>query len=355
MSLEIRFTKHLDHYPIDLDLCLPDRGVTAVYGPSGAGKSTLLRVIAGLDRVDGAVVRFNQTIWQDNDVFVPPHQRKLAMVFQQPSLFDHMSVEQNIFYARRVAAKAVNPAFPIDSFIDTLQLRPLLQRTPMSLSGGEQQRVAILRALAANPALLLMDEPLASLDDKLKSDFMLLFDELLAKISIPVIYVTHSKQEVARLSQQLVLIEQGRCITQGETQLVLTDLSHTLAVANDAKCALQGTVIAQDEHHHVTQVSTQAGDIWVSYIGRPLGSKVNLVIKAKDVSLTLSKQTDTSILNILYGQIVASRETGQGKVVIKIAVNGTFLLSQITLKSFTQLNLSVGQPIFAQIKSVAVA
>ncbi|GAA0852720.1 molybdenum ABC transporter ATP-binding protein [Aliiglaciecola litoralis] len=355
MSLQVSFCQTFDNCAIDLDLNLANRGVTAVFGPSGVGKSTLLRVIAGLDEIDGAKVRFNAQVWQDKGRFLPAHERKLAMVFQQPSLFEHMSVEQNIYYARRFSTKPANSAFPVEDFIDTLQLRSLLKRAPQTLSGGEQQRVAIVRALAADPQLLLMDEPLASLDDSLKSEFMLTFEALLRQVPIPVIYVTHSKLEVARLCSQLVLLDNGRCIGQGATQQVLTDLSHPLALEEDAKSALHGKIIAHDKHHHITQIDTQAGIIWVSLVPSAINTTVNLVIKAKDVSVTLSKQTDSSILNILPAKIVDFRHAGKGKTILKIAVGETFLLGQITDKSFAHLALKKEQEMFVQVKSVALS
>jgi molybdate transport system ATP-binding protein len=354
MSLRVCFKKILEPHSIEVDLCLAKHGVTALYGPSGAGKTTILRVIAGLERADNADISLNGEVWEHDSQFVPTHKRQLGIVFQQPSLFEHMNVEQNIFYAQRVAKQAQQPSFSIQPFIQQLQLTPLLKRHPNTLSGGEQQRVAIVRALAANPKILLMDEPLASLDDETKFEFMAMFESLLRQISLPVLYITHSKQEVARLSEHLVLIDKGKCVAQGKTRDLFCDLSLNFAQQDDAKCALRAKVVVDNKPQHVSQLSTQAGLLWTANVSQPIDTYVNLVIQAKDVSVTLSRQIDTSILNVLEGCIADFRTTSGGNMILKIAVGEAFILSQITIKSFTELHLKKQQKVFAQIKSVAV-
>ena len=229
-----------------------------------------------------------------------------------------------------------------------------MQRMPNTLSGGEQQRVAIVRAIAAQPKVLLMDEPLSSLDDGLKAEFMDELGVLLQNLHLPVVYVTHSLDEVAKISQHLLLIERGKCVGQGKTNELLTDLDNLLAKSINAKSALDATVISHDTKHHMSVLATSAGDLFTTKIDKPISHKLKVVIQAKDVSVTLSRQQDTSILNVLEGQVVGFENTESGRVTLKVSVNGCFILSQITQRSFSQLAIDIGCKVFIQIKSMAL-
>ncbi|WJG10911.1 molybdenum ABC transporter ATP-binding protein [Aliiglaciecola sp. LCG003] len=355
MSIAVSFTKHLSSHTLEIDVNITENGVTAIFGPSGVGKTTLLRVIAGLEAVSNGRVRFGSQVWQQQSQLMPTHLRQVAMVFQQPSLFAHLNVENNIFYAKQInPQKFAQLNFNLQRLIDIFQLQPLLKRMPNSLSGGEQQRVAIVRALASQPKVLLMDEPLASLDDGLKQQFIGYFETLLEQINIPVIYVTHSKEEVARLSTHLIMLDKGDVVAQGKTADISTDLLLPLANASDAKCCVQGTISQHLPQQHLSQLNTSIGELYVAMLAAPCHNKVSVLIFAKDVSITLSHQQDTSILNILGATIVDFSFTEPGKVTVKLAIQGTYLLSQITRKSFDDLALTAGMNVFAQIKSIAL-
>ncbi|GAC14633.1 molybdenum ABC transporter ATP-binding protein [Aliiglaciecola lipolytica] len=361
MSLLVRFTKqvgdkHVDKANIKLDVEINSRGVTAVFGPSGAGKTTLLRVIAGLEKLPDAKVKFNHQVWQDADTFIAPEHRHIGMVFQHPSLFEHLNVEQNIYFSEKLKANRNRKKhIDISQIITLLQLTPLLKRTPNTLSGGEQQRVAIARALATQPDLLLMDEPLSALDEKLKSEFLAYLEKLLIQLSIPVVYVSHSKAELARLSSQVVLINRGEVVGQGPSANVLTDLNQPLMLSSDLQTVLHGEVKAFDTQNQVAEIDTDAGPLYLSQISNSVGEHLKVVIHAKDVSVALSNAQDTSILNILPATVEEFKFTENASVILKLRVGRRFILSQITQKSFNQLKIVKQLPLFAQIKAVVLA
>ncbi|MEP4892052.1 MAG: molybdenum ABC transporter ATP-binding protein [Aliiglaciecola sp.] len=359
MSLQLSFSKPLHREKVEVKLKLKSTGVTALFGPSGAGKTTVLRVIAGLENVDNAQVTFKSQVWQDQHTFVPPQHRHIGMVFQQASLFEHLTVKQNIyFYQGLKAHKDREERFNVAQLIELLQLTPLLTRLPNSLSGGEQQRVAIVRALATQPDLLLLDEPLSALDDELKSQFLDYLAPLLEQISIPVIYVTHSKSELARLANYVVLIDKSGIVGQGDSADLLTDLHQPLTLGSDLQSVLRAKVESIDEQQHVSALDTPAGQIWVNTYDRSsakfIGQTMKVVIHAKDVSVSLSRATDTSILNVLPAQIVDFKHIENGSVILKLQVRSAVILSQITQRSFSQLKLVKALNVFAQIKGVVL-
>lgn len=355
MMINVAFRQQYDSCQIALDIQIPNKGVTAVFGPSGAGKSTLLRVIAGLESIDDATVSVGDDIWQSNSRFVATHERGVGMVFQQPCLFEHLTVEQNILYSTRLGrARKSLDEYRVDDFISRFGLAPLMQRLPHTLSGGEQQRVAIVRAIAAQPKVLLMDEPLSSLDEGLKAHFMEEIGVLLQTLDMPVVYVTHSLDEVAKISQHLVLMEKGKYIGQGNTNEILTDLELHLASSSNAKSALDATLVSHDKKHHMSLLSTQVGNLYTTMIDKPVSYKLKVVIQAKDVSVTLSRQDDTSILNVLEGQVVGTETSAPGRVTLKVSINDYCLLSQISERSYSQLDIQLGCKVFVQIKSMAL-
>ncbi|MDO6693607.1 molybdenum ABC transporter ATP-binding protein [Aliiglaciecola sp. 3_MG-2023] len=355
MSLQVRFMKPLNSRSIKVDLDLKSKGVTVLFGPSGAGKTTLLRVIAGLDNLTDAQVIFEHNLWQNENTFVPPQNRHIGMVFQQPSLFEHLNVEQNIYFYRGLKNhKNREQRFNVPQLIELLKLTPLLRRAPNTLSGGEQQRVAIVRALATQPDLLLMDEPLSALDDELKSQFLDYLEPLLEQISIPVIYVTHSKSELARLAKQVVLMDKTGVTGQGTTSELLTDLNQSLTLGPDLQSVLSAKVDLVDVQQHVSAIETPAGRLWVSITNKAAGQRMKVVIHAKDVSVSLTRASDSSILNVLPAQLLDFKFTQSGSVILKLKVGSSVILSQITQKSFQHLKLAKDLHLFAQIKGVVI-
>lgn len=355
--MSMRIVSQTSHhgFSLELDLSLPTTGVTAVFGPSGSGKTSLLRMIAGLDKRPGAEVHFNQQCWQQENRFVSVDQRKIGYVFQQPGLFPHLNVAQNITYGQSRNAQSDDIFIQlIDELIDIFELRRLIKRDPHSLSGGEQQRVAIVRALASSPQLLLMDEPLASLDEALKSEFMGYLEQILKTLPIPVIYVTHSKQEVARLSQHLLLLKAGKCVANAKTRDIFTDFSLDVSLFDSPQALIPARVIHIDPRFQLTRFTSGLGEVVATISKHQPGQQATLVIQASDVSITLSRQTDSSIQNIFAGRITQFEKVGEGKVLLKIAIQDDVLLSQISEQSFEHLGLAINQAVFAQIKSVAI-
>lgn len=355
MTLKVNFKCQYVDKQIAFDLVLSTSKITAIFGPSGVGKTTLLRVIAGLENPQNSHVVFNQTQWQTSNKFVATEQRNIGFVFQQPSLFEHLDVQQNIEYGIRRRKQSVKNLEPyLSELYKILALEPLLNRAVSNLSGGEQQRVAIARALACKPQLLLMDEPLASLDDDLKQLFMGYLERLQAIINIPIIYVSHSRDEVARLADDTVLVDEGRVVAQGSTFSVFTDLSLPLASASNAKSVIQARIIQHEERDHLTMLSSEIGDLRVRQLDTPLNHKLKLGIRASDVSITLSVHGQTSILNVLKAQIEDWTDCKSGTVTLKLKIEEGILLSQITKRSFDDLALQTGLNVYAQIKSVAL-
>ncbi len=353
MSLEARFRVDRGEFVLDVELSAPGRGVTGVFGPSGCGKTTLLRAIAGLDRHPTGFLRIGATTWQDGDRFVPTHRRAVGYVFQETSLFPHLTARGNVEYGR----KRVPPAerrVALDRAIDLLGIATLLDRKPASLSGGERQRVALARALATSPRLLLMDEPLAALDRERKGEILPYFESLHAELDIPVIYVSHSADEVARLADHLVLLEAGGVRAAGPIGDLLTRLDLPLAHGSDAESLIEATVSEHDDEYHLTYLETAGGRFTLTRNQLPIGTKVRLRIAARDVSLTLEPQTGTSILNIFPARVDQLLPEGDALVMARLLVGGAPMLARVTRKSAAALDLASGKRVFAQVKSVAL-
>ncbi len=353
MKIEARFRINRGDFRLDVDLNLPGQGVTAILGPSGSGKTTLLRAIAGLEHYPGGKLKVGGLCWQEGKNFVPPHQRPLAYVFQEASLFAHLNVHRNLEYGLKRVPKADHKV-SLAQAISLLGIEHLLERKPETLSGGERQRVAIARALAVSPQLLMMDEPLASLDIKLKQEILPYIEMLHQKLDIPVIYVSHSPDEVARLADYLVLLEAGRVVATGPIHEILTRLDLPLASDSEAAAIVEAFVSGHDETYHLTHLDFAGGQITVTRNTLPLGSPARLRLGARDVSLTLEHQSRTSILNIFRATVDGITEQGNAQVIVRLLAGGVPILSRITRKSADELGLKMGKPVFAQVKSVAL-
>ena len=329
------------------------RGVTSLFGPSGCGKTTLLRAIAGLDRHRDGHLAFGDETWQDEGRFLPPHERPLGYVFQEASLFEHLDVRRNIeFGARRVPA--AERRVSLERAIELLDVGGLLGRKPEALSGGERQRVAIARALAVSPRLLLMDEPLAAVDQTRKQEILPYIESLHRELDIPVIHVSHLPDEVARFADRLVLMRDGRVLAAGPVQEILTRLDLPLAHETRAAAVVDAIVSGTDPRYRLSRVAFEGGELTLSQPDLPVGTTVRLRIEARDVSLTLERQSGTSILNILETRVEEIREEHDARVVVRLLAGATPLLAGVTRKSAEELGLAPGQTVFAQIKSVAL-
>ena len=353
MSIEARFAARRGDFSLDVDLQIPSAGVTAVLGPSGSGKTTLLRAIAGLDRYQGGHLKIGERTWQGDGHFVPTHERSLGYVFQEASLFTHLSVRANVEYGLRRIPEAERRV-SLDQAIELLGIGHLLTRAPRTLSGGERKRVAIARALAVSPKLLLMDEPLANLDEARRREVMPYIESLSAELEIPVIYVTHSQDEVARLANELVLLDAGRVAASGPIDELFTRLDLPLAHGDDAAAIVVATVAGHDEDFDLTHLDFGGGRISVPRATIATGGQARLRFAARDVSLTLEHQSSTSILNIFPAVVDEVADEGSAQVTVRLMAEGVPNLARITRKSAVELDLQSGKPVYAQVKSVAL-
>ncbi len=352
MSIRARFRLDRAGFSLDVDLELPGAGVTALFGPSGSGKTTLLRCVAGLERAHGGFLSVNGDSWQDDKLFLPTHRRPLGYVFQEASLFPHLTVEQNLaFGLKRVPAgsRQVDTGY----LVDLLGIGHLLGRKPDRLSGGERQRVAIARALFTSPRLLLMDEPLAALDPQRKAEILPYLERLHRELSIPVLYVSHSPDEVARLADTLVLLESGRAKAVGPVAEVMARLDLPTAHGGEAGVVVEAAVAAHDAYA-LTRLDFPGGALWVPNHAEPIGTPARARILARDVSLALVKPEHTSILNILPAEVVETAPEGKGRTLVRLSLAGTPLLAQVSDKSAAVLGLAPGKQVFAQIKAVSI-
>ncbi|EJM83441.1 molybdenum ABC transporter, ATP-binding protein [Pseudomonas sp. GM74] len=354
MRLKLRYSG----FALNVDLQLPGRGVTALYGHSGSGKTTCLRCIAGLERADQGFIQVNDEVWQDSDnrIFVAPHKRALGYVFQEASLFPHLSVLANLEFGLK---RIPRPQRRVDMAHATelLGISHLLDRHPQHLSGGERQRVGIARALLTSPKLLLMDEPLAALDAQRKGEILPYLQRLHDELDIPVLYVSHSQDEVARLADHIVLLSNGKALASGPIGQTLARLDLPLAMGDDAGVVIEGRVSAYDADYQLLslQLPDTSLDIRVPHTPMDVGQALRCKVQARDVSLSLDNAGHSSILNRLPVTVVSEMNADNAAhVLIRLDAAGTPLLARITRYSRDQLNVHPGQPLWAQIKAVAV-
>lgn len=353
-------------FTLDVALSLPGRGVSVLFGPSGCGKTTVLRALAGLERASGRVTVGDET-WQDDAkrVFLPTHRRALGYVIQEPSLFPHLDVRGNFEYAVRRAQATVSSVM-LDRAIEMLGIGSLMRRRVHTLSGGERQRVGIARALASCPRLLLMDEPLAALDAARKAEILPFLERLHRDLLIPIVYVTHSMDEAARLADHLVLMREGGVRASGP----LFDLLSQPALAasaqggdrDDAGVVIDACIAAHDEGYGLSQAVFDGGALWIGgALHAVLGTRVRVRVPARDVSVTRATPAQTSILNVLRVTLETSQRDGHTVLLglrvaqpTKTDAPLTRLLARITRKSSDTLDLREGDVLYAQIKSAAL-
>lgn len=344
-----------NNFALNIDLQLPGRGITALFGPSGCGKTTCLRALAGLERAQGRVA-VNGQVWQDDAQrqWLPTHQRALGYVFQEASLFPHLSARANVEYGLQrtpIARRKVQ----MEQAVDLLGIGHLLDRSPATLSGGERQRIAIARALATSPQLLLMDEPLSALDAQRKAEVLPYLERLHRSLDMPVLYVSHSQDEVARLAHHVVLLQAGRVVSQGETAVLLTQRDHPMGPAADAASLVQGQITHYDAQDHLSTVRFEGGELFISGAAeRGNGETVRLRVLARDVSVALQAPSGSSILNRVPATLAALREDSPGQVMLTLQAGPTTLLARVSARSVRELGLQQGQSVIAQIKSVAL-
>ncbi|MBF0367861.1 MAG: molybdenum ABC transporter ATP-binding protein [Magnetococcales bacterium] len=354
MTIEAQFRLQRGGFKLDVDLTFPARGVTALFGPSGCGKTTLLRAIAGLERESQGSCRVKGEVWQSSTHFLPTHQRPIGFVFQEATLFPHLTVRGNLEYGlkrtppgrRRVQLEEAAALLGVDNF---------LHRKPQKLSGGERQRVAIARALLTSPRLLLMDEPLAALDQASKREILPYLERLHDELEMPVLYVSHAAEEVARLADYLVVMAEGKVLATGPLTETLARLDLPIHQGENTGVVVKGIIRERNPRWHLARAAFQGGDFWIPDTGFALGKEIRLRILARDVSLSLEKHTGTSILNIIPATVVEIAEARHpGVRRVKLMMDQTPLVARLTVRSTETLQLKPGKQLWAQIKSVAV-
>lgn len=352
--IQIKYALRRENFALDVDLDLPLRGIAGLFGASGAGKTSLLRCIAGLERPATGKLVVAGDVWQDNssNTWRAVHQRDIGYVFQEPRLFAHLDVHGNIEFGLR--RREHNGAPDIDHIIGLLGLERLLTRRIDELSGGEAQRVAIARALLCAPRFVLMDEPLASLDQKRKDDILPFLDRLRAEAEVPIIYVSHNIDEICRLCDYLVVLDDGRVVADGALQSVLVRMDVPLLSGEQAGSVIQGTAKSYDENDDLTCLHFSGGNLWVPGKANVDGAILRLRIRANDVSLCRTKPEQSTILNIVPAIVEAIQPDQGPSMLVRLVLGADRIVARVTRRSIRELDLQEGEEVFAQIKSVAV-
>jgi molybdate transport system ATP-binding protein len=351
LSLDVALDRPGFSLRVAVELALA--GITALFGPSGSGKTTLLRIIAGLEHEASGTVAFDGEPWQSGARRLPTHRRRVGYVFQDGRLFSHMTVAQNLEFALRRSTPAARPSIDLAEAIEALDLRSLLERRTLSLSGGEQQRVAIARALLRRPRLLLMDEPLSSLDVNRKREILPHIEALPGLFGVPVLYVTHNLDEVARLANDVVLLAEGRIAAYGNVAEVFerTELRFLMG-GLEAGVVLRARVAAHADGVATLLVGSQP--LRVPMTTAEVGTTRPIRILSRDVAIATVRPEKLSIRNVLQGSIQLIEIGGNMNVELLLDIDGEHLRARITRDALEELDLAVGRQVFALIKSVAL-
>ncbi|MFN4283950.1 MAG: molybdenum ABC transporter ATP-binding protein [Alphaproteobacteria bacterium] len=355
MMLDVTVDHHQGDFHLNASFAA-GAGLTALFGRSGSGKTTLVNVIAGLVQpARGRVTADGETLVDtERRLFVPPHHRRLGYVFQEGRLFPHLTVRQNLRYGRWFVPRARRRGRE-DDVIDLLGLGALLDRHPHALSGGEKQRVAIGRALLASPRILLMDEPLAALDDARKAEILPYIERLRDEAGIPIVYVSHAVAEVVRLATTVVMMEAGRVVAAGPAGEVMARLGGLPLARGESGALLDARLAQIDDGYGLSVIATQAGELRVPRLALAVGAALRVQILARDVMIALEPPPGVSALNMLPGTIVEIGEGAGASVDLRLDCRGVPVLAQITRRSLATLGLKLGQPVTAVIKSVTFA
>ena len=355
--LNVEIGGKIGNLDIEVQFTVDPGSLTALFGPSGAGKTTIINMIAGLITPHHGNISVNGNTLFDSfrAINASPNQRRIGYVFQDNLLFPHLSVEGNLRYGQNLQPKA-DRYTDFGEITQLLGITDLLQRRPRSLSGGEQKRVALGRALLASPQVLLMDEPLTGLDQARTEEILPFIDQIRRQVRLPIVYVSHSLDEVLALSDQIALIHGGKTELVGSTEDVLNnEKAMPLLGRNEPFTVLSGVVTSHDTAFGLSTVETAAGSIQVPGVVSTIGSKVRLRLLARDVSLALTRPRDISVLNLLEGTVHNVADLSTGAVIVKVGLNKDLVIdSRITRRACDNLKLSEGTSVFALIKSVAV-
>ncbi len=328
---------------------------TALFGRSGSGKTSVLNAIAGLLRPErGRIVVGDVVFFDSSGTSVPVQERRVGYVFQDGMLLPHLTVRQNLVYGRFFTPAAERHA-DFDRIVALLDLGRLLARRPRDLSGGEKQRVAIGRALLASPRLLLMDEPLASLDAARKTEILHYVERLRDEMKIPIVYVSHAIEEVVRLADTMIVISDGKVVASGTVTGLAARLDLRPYLGRfEAGAVVEATVAEHDLAHGLTRLRFDGGELHAPDVDALAGERLRVRIRARDVSLALSAPRDASFLNVLPGVVAAIGEPAGASVDVSVALGATTIVARITRKSVAALDLVPGKRVYALVKSVAI-
>ncbi len=355
--ISLRLALQRAEFNLAITITVPARGVTVLFGPSGSGKTTVLRCVAGLERASGQIL-IGDEVWQDDQrqIFVPTWQRELGFVFQEASLFEHLDVRRNLeFGLNRLRIERQAARVALDDAIDLLGIGSLLDRSTVNLSGGEKQRVAIARALVTQPKILLLDAPLASLDIARRKEILPWLERLHRELQIPVIYVTHSLDELARLADHVVMLDQGRVSASGHLQEICTHPIMAMTAGDEAGVVVESTIQRIDREFHLAEVGFGNGTLWVRDGGVPAGAPIRVRILARDVSLATSAQGSSTIQNVISGVIESiTDEAHASQALVTVRCGEAILLSRVTRRALATLQLRKGSPVWCQVKSAAL-
>jgi molybdate transport system ATP-binding protein len=347
-------SKSKNNFSLDLEIDIALQGITSVFGPSGSGKTSLLRIIAGLDQHPHVELTVFNQVWQSKNIFLPTHKRPIGFVFQDANLFPHLNTIENLRYAYKRRWPTEN-SIDLTEIIDLLDLKTLLDSPSEQLSGGEKQRVSIARALLIQPRVLLMDEPLASLDAARKQEILTYLERMKDHFKLPIIYVTHSLNELTRLSDSVIVLEGGRVTQSGSLQSSLLNVNSPLTQNSEPCSVIDVRVKEIDEQWSLARVEFGSAELWIKNDHFKLEQKLRIRIQATDVSLSLSQAHDSSILNSLVMTIkTLSRRNNSATTLVALEQAEYGLLASITARSVKHLELQEGMTIWAQIKTAAV-
>ncbi len=344
-------------FDIDVEFDIKSNGVTAITGASGSGKTTILRCIAGLEKNAKGVVNFNGKSWLDtaNNMFIQANKRSVGYIFQEAALFPNMNVMQNLKYALKRKGDGEN-IFTFEDIVEKTGLTKLKERNIKNLSGGEKQRVAIARALISNPEILLMDEPVSALDKQSRYQILEVIETIKNLHNIPIIYVSHAIEEISRLADRVVCIDNGKVKNIGNTDEILTAFDSEFSHEDNAHSVIKGKVVDYDLDYELARVEFSGGTIFLPTKNTETNKNISLQVYASNVSISLKKPSNTSILNVVKSTIIdiCEKQRDKGQYIIKLDAEGTILLSHITKKSLDTLKLKKNIDIYAQIKSVSI-
>jgi molybdate transport system ATP-binding protein len=353
--LSVNITKVFDSFRLETQFEVEEGSITAIFGKSGAGKTSTINAIAGLTRPDVGVIQIGNTTLFDQNLRInlPIYKRQIGYVFQDDRLFPHMTVQNNLIYGtpkNRDVANSLN----LTDITGLLELAPLLERRPRTLSGGEKQRVAIGRALLSNPKLLLMDEPLASIDVQHRFEILPFIQRVREKTGITIIYVTHALEEVIFIADQIILLSEGQVTAQGTVEEIMSRLDlHPMTSRFDAGAVISAIYSGYDKEFDLGELSFDGGTLRIAGLNAEIGIHLRAHIRARDVSLMLDKPKDTSVLNVFKGELIEIRHEDGPQLDLLINI-GTPLIARITRKSLNDLNLGIGSKVYAMIKAVAI-